>query len=76
VNTTPIVQCRLIAANGTRVYFACPHCKDKRGKPILHFHGIGAGLGHRVAHCYKSSGSPFLKVGYVLEPLPEEPSPC
>jgi hypothetical protein len=72
----PIMKCRPIAAGGTQVYFACPHCKDKRGKPVLHFHGIEGGLGHRAAHCHAGSGSPFVQVGYILELDTPATPPC
>lgn len=36
----------------------CPYCQET--------HKHGAGEGHRMAHCCKEVGSPYLETGYVL----------
>jgi hypothetical protein len=38
----------------------CPWCLE------THSHGVGGGYGHRVAHCFSGTGSPFAASGYSL----------
>ncbi|MBS0379016.1 MAG: hypothetical protein JSS29_11065 [Proteobacteria bacterium] len=71
--SVPVIECRR-TANRTQLRFHCPHC-DRR-----HRHGIpggskaplGAGDGHRNAHC-TAENSPYRATGYVLKELPPLP---
>ena len=62
-NTPPAMPCR-ISADGRLYIVDCPYCKDFRGRPVQHFHGVAGGLGHRAADCWPPSR--LSPTGYML----------